>query len=372
MKKFLRLSCTVCKREVDKLVDLTHYAPDQCTITLGCEGRLQLLEYRSSAGIAVAPQIGITDWRPRGANQVTNATLAEPTLLNLQTGRLKQIVLGVPGTVEPAVNSVYDLILSVKADAPKAYRQYIYRNESAFSSISGVESGLKKQVLRFNVAGSNPDVIEVYVNGVKRERGTDPEDFQVFDGTNTSIPPNTIVFNTPVDAPGVIQTDVIISKEQTSSTVTITFKRNKSDESRLRTGSWENVSYVDRLTNGAWQRYYLYTWDVDTATIPLNSILTSATPTELIFLLARRPFTRLDRYTDIILPIQDMSAERDYIKYYAENGETVLATTSTTIIPIFPPLRVGKFNVEKTIKVANYGVRDQVVLSSPMITGPDA
>ena len=371
MKKYLRLACTVCRREIDKLVDLTHYTPDQCTITLGCEGRLQLLEYRSSAGIAVAPQIGVTDWRPRGSTTIQNPDTTEPALLNLETGSLNQLVIGVPGD-EPQDGSIYDLLLTVKADTPKTYRQYIFRHESAFSSISGIESGLKKQVLRFNVTGSTPDIVEVYINGVKRERGTDPEDFQVYDGPSSAIPPNTIVFNSPIDQTGVVQTDIIISKEQTSTTVSITFKRNKSDESRLALGAYENVSYVERFINGNWRRYWLYTWDVDDVSIPLNSIMIATNVSDVIFLLARQPYSRLDRYTDIVLPVQDMSVERDYIKFYAEAGETIMATTSTAIIPIYPPLRVGKFNVEKTIRTANRGVQEQLVISSHVITGPDA
>lgn len=373
MKKYLRLICTVCKRSVDKLVDLTHYAPDQCIITLGCEGRLQPVEYISSGGIAVTPEVGVTDWRPRGSSSIEGSAPTEPVFIDLVTGSLKQLVLAIPGTVEPASNATTTLTLIVKADTPKAYRQYVFRREGSFSSISGTEAGLEKKALRFTTYGTSPDVVEVYVNGVKRERGTDLEDYQVYDGTNSSAaPPNTILFNTNIDQTGVVQVDVIVSKEQVSSTVDLTFKRNKSDESRLSLGTFENISYVDYFLNDTWRRYYLYTLDLDDAVLPLNSILVSQGDSEAMFLLARKPYTQLDRYVNVVAPLVDMSAERDYIKYYAVDSVTTARITDTALKTIFPPLRLGKFNIEKTIKTSIAGVEEQLVIDGKVIVGPDA
>jgi hypothetical protein len=39
---------------------------------------------------------------------------------------------------------------------------------------------------------------------------------------------------------------------------------------------------------------------------------------------------------------------------------------------VFPPLRFGKFEVEKTIKTATSGVEEQIVVDGNVITGPDA
>jgi hypothetical protein len=273
---------------------------------------------------------------------------------------------------EPDINATHALTLTVKADTPKAYREYIFRKQGAFSTISGVESGLEKKALRFTAFGDTPDSVEVFVNGVQRKLGADPEDFQVFVDTTSLAPPNTILFNTLIDQPGTAQIDVIVSKEQPSSTVTLTFKRNKPDESRTHLGAYENVSYVDRLIATGWQRYYLFTYDLDDVTIPLNSILVSQSNTDEMFLLAREPYTQLDRYTEAILPVRDMHPESDFIKYFAQDTITTARVTETAIVSIFPPLRVGKFSVEKTIKTANNGVGEQLIINSRVITGPDA
>ena len=376
LKKFLQLTCTSCKRSVDKLVDLTHYSPDQCTITLGCEGRLQPIEYRSSGGISIAPEVGITDWRPRGSTIASLATDAEPTLIGLETGASKQLVLAVYlpplSVLPPPPGAIYTAEFTITADTPKAYRQYVFRKEGAFTTISGIESGLEKKALRFTAYGTNPDQVEVYLNGVKLEPGTNPENYQLYDAANTSAPPNTILFNAILDSPGSTQVDVIVSKAAAASTITLDFIRNEADESRERTGAWENVSYVDKLVNLLWRRYYLFTLDLDTAAaIPLNSIIIP-TNAETFFLLARRPYTQLDRYTNVGVFFQGLNVERDFIKYYAVNGVTTARVPNTAISTFFPPMRLGKFAVEKIIKTATAGVEEQLVVDGKVIVGPDA
>jgi hypothetical protein len=285
---------------------------------------------------------------------------------------LKQLVLAVPNA---ANLSTYDLTLNVKTDAPKAYRQYVFRKEGAFNTISGVESGLEKKALRFTAFGSSPDLVEVYVNGVKRERGTDPEDYQLYDGNSTSaVPPNTLHFNSFIQQSGTAQVDVIVSKEQLTSTVVLTFQRNEQDESRAGLGAYENIEYVDRLVGSEWKRYFLFTLDMENvnANLPLNSILLPPADTDVLFLLARRPYTQLDRYTDVLLPVADMSPERDYIKSYVLDGAITVRVTSTSLGTIFPPLRLGKFSVEPTIQVPTPGVEEQLIIDGKVIVGPDA
>lgn len=377
MKKYLRLTCTICKRSIDKLVDLTHYAPDECTITLNCEGRLLPIEYRSNAEIAVAPALGVTDWRPRGTKVFNSPTDTNPNLIALETGTLKQLTLGVALASDPGEGATHNVTFSVRADTPKAYRQYVYRMDQSFDSVAGVESGLEKKSLRFTAYGANPDLVEVYVNGVKRAEGTGPDDYQVYNGSN-GILPNTIKFNSSIVQAGITQVDVIVSKEQASNDVTLTFTRNALDESRVGTGAYENVSYVDRfdetLAAPHQRRYYLFHLDLDTATqLSLNSILVSpSTNTDAIFLLARSPYSTLDRYTDLVVELSGMDEERDYIKFYAVNSVTTARVTQTAISTIYPPLTLGKFVVEKTIKTQLPGVTEQITIDGAVITGPDA
>ena len=372
MKKYQRLTCTKCRRDIDKLVNITHYSPDSCTITQGCEGRLVPQEYRSSAGIAISPEVGITDWqfvsRIPGEDKharATNPALVVSPLLNLATGSKNQIVVA-----SPVDGAVINLQFDGKADSPKAYRAYVFRKEGTFTTIAGVESGLEKKALRFNASGENPDVVEVYLNGVKQEPDTD---YIVADGSNSSAaPPNTIVFTETVDQPGIAQVDVIVSKEEVSATYVLEFKRHISDESRRGTGAYENVNSVSALINSnTWKTYYLYTLDLDLIDVPLNTILIPK-DSEAMILLARRPYTQLDRYTTIVIPLEGMNQEVEYLKYYAVDGLPTLQATQESLLQIFPPLRLNKFTVERPITAATTGIEEQLVIDGKVITGPDA
>ena len=385
MKKFLRLLCNTCKRDIDKIVDLTHYAPDKCIITQGCEGRLYPLEYRSSAGIATAPEVGITDWRPRRSTISQEIRLADVELIDLSTGTKNQLVLAARLSAPPINTDTIVLPLKIKTDTPKTYRQYVFRKEGSFSVVSGVESGLEKKTLRFKTFGTSPDMVEVYVNGVKREQGLEPEDYQLDDGSGSSpIPANTISFNKSIVLSGITQVDVIVSKEQMSTTSSITFKRNKLDESRIKTGAWENVGSVKRFIAGAFADFYLFTCDLDTAGLTLNTVLTYSggqivlsntqviLAEDVLFLIARKPYSILDRYTTLAIPITSMSEKRDYIKYYTADGIRTARAASTLIETIYPPLQVEKFSIENTIKTSLSGVAEQIVIDGKVITGPDA
>jgi hypothetical protein len=306
LKKYQRLTCTKCNRDIDKLVNITHYSPDRCTITQGCEGRLYPVEYKSSAGIATSPEVGITDWQfvPRipghsAPNKVVNPSLATQRLINLATGSLNQIV--VASTINKPTLTVQ---FEGKADTPKAYRAYVFRREGVFTAIAGVESGLEKKALRF----STDDMVEVFLNGVKQEPG---KHYSIADGSNTSVaPPNTIVFTQAVDQSGIAQVDVIVSKEEAAASYSLVFKRNISDESRRNSGAYENISSVSGMIDStSWKAYYLYTLDLGDIDIPLNTILVPK-DTDAVLLLARKPYTQLDRYTSIVIPLREMNTTR--------------------------------------------------------------
>lgn len=368
MKKYQRLQCSKCRRDIDKLVNITHYIPDQCTITQGCEGRLVLKEYRSSAGIAVSPEPGIVDWQKRGQVRTPNPAIPVPVLINLATGRTSQIVVA-----SPINGAVLTLEFEGKADSPKAYRAYVFRKEGAFTTIAGVESGLEKKTLRFTAFGDNPDMVEVYLNGIKQEPIVD---YTIADGSTSSAPPNAIVFTQAIDQSGVAQIDVIVSKEEASSTHVLEFKRNISDESRFGSGAYENVDTVSQLsmvsgTNESWKTYYLYTLDLEKIQIPLNTILVPK-DTDAMLLLAREPYTQLDRYNTLTIPLQGMNQEVEYLKYYAVDGEPRLEATQESLLQIFPPLRLNKFTVERPLMVTTAGIEEQLVIDGKVITGPDA
>ena len=382
MKRYLRYSCSVCKRFADRLVDNVRALPDKCTITFKCEGRLFPVQYRSDGGITSAPEVGIVDWRSRGTAATNSIQEQVQTFLDTSTGRTQQLVLAVrldsiTGTTD---GSTIKLKLNQRSDAPKNYKAYVYRMDTTFSTVSGVEAGLEKKTLRYEAT----DTVEVFVNGVKQELGViGTGTYQIYNGV-AQVPPNTVVFDSAISLPGMTQVDVIVSPATTTTQSELTFNRNIDDESRLTTGSWENVDYVECFDGTNWRKWYLFTLDLGEATeLVLNTIMTSAASatingsfnvpaTNMMLMLARKPYSTLDRYTNLVVPLTTLTFERDFLKYFAVNGKSVLYVTETAKETIYPPLRVVKFNTEKTIQTALDGVIDQIVVDGSVIVGPDA
>ncbi len=383
MKKYVRLYCNTCQRTTDKLVDNTRAVPDRCTITLNCQGRLFPAEYRSNGEITAAPEVGVTDWYPRGSIVSSGPATKAEQFVDMSTGKLKQIVLGIKLTAAPPNGSTATLNLAARSDTPKEYKQYIYRRDTEFSTISGVEDGIAQKTLRFKAWGPDPDLVEVYLNGAKVEEGTDPDQFQVDDGSaNPPAPSNTVKFNTPVLPIGTYQVDVIVSKAQIADVYTLVFDRNQEDPNRV--GAWDNVSYVERFNGSTWDKYYLYTVDLaenssllkkDTILYPEGGVSVSGVATialeNIVFFLARRPYTKVDRYPDISVPLDTLGPDRDYLKYHLVDGELALQVTDTSLETFFPPSRLTKFDVEGTLKTAVAGEDEQLVVDGSVIVGPD-
>lgn len=382
MKKYLRYSCSVCNRFADRLVDNVRAMPDKCTITFRCEGRLFPVQYRSDGGITSAPEIGIVDWRARGTTASNLLESQALTFLDTSTGTLQQVVLAVQLSVsDEASGNDLKLELIQRSDAPKNYKAYVYRMDTSFSTVSGVESGLEKKTLRY----ASADTVEVFVNGVKQELGAiGTGTYQIYDGI-APVPPNTIVFNPIIAFPGITQVDVIVAAAATTFKSTLTFNRNIDDDTRLMKGSWENVSHVERFDGINWQKWYLFTLDLSDATqLQLNTIMTAAPSAKIVgalddvpaskimLLLARKPYSTLDRYTNLMVPLTTLTFERDYLKFFAVNGKPSLYVSETAKMTVYPPLIVKKFNTEKTIQTKLAGVTDQIVVDGSVIVGPDA
>ena len=321
MKKFLRLTCTTCKRTIDKPVDNVRFAPDKCTITLKCSGRLIPVEYLSNAQITVASQPNVTDWHQRDVTPTEKtAAPSEPVLMNTSTGSFQQLILGIAFDSDPPPDAIASLTLAVRADTPKNFRSFIFRRDTTFSSVGGVETGREQKTLRFRAYGADPDLVEVYLNGIKLTQGSNPDQFQLCDGTSGSVvPENMVSFNTAVSLPGVNQVDVIVSKRQELAQRVLTFVRNADTPIRTKMGAWENVSFFERFVAGVWTKHFIFRCDIkDTTLIDLNSIMTpignimlsnpaSAVPlTNACFMFAREPFSPLDRYLNLSAPLHLM------------------------------------------------------------------
>lgn len=389
MKKFLRVVCDTCFRFTDQQVDNTRVSIDKCVITLGCKGKLQPAAYVSNTQITPAPKVGVSDWVPRNFQASERVGVSgEEKLIDTSTGEVQQLVLAVSLTGQPSDSSTVMLTLAARSNEPKNYRQYTYSFDTEFTTVSGIESGLAKKSLFFSVAGADPDLVEVYVNGVKKHRGQGAEDYKLYDPNDTfsqTVPQNTIVFNNKITPDFTTQVDVIVSKSAQLNTTQLTFYRNKDDPSRVKTGSWENASAVQRFAGGAQsaKTFWLYTCDIgDVTNISLNSILyptgtltlnstqqVSLSDAQLLF--AKKPYSTLDRYVDIYCQLTDLAQDTNYLKYHVVNGIPALEVTESSLTTSYPPAKVLKFNTESTIKSALAGVEDQLVIDGKLVIGPD-
>ena len=389
MKKFLRVVCDTCFRFTDQQVDNTRVSIDKCTITLGCRGKLQPAAYVSNTQVTPAPKVGVTDWFPRNAQLFTKTSAqSEKKLIDTATGSMQQLVLAVPLSNQPISTDVAVLTLAARSDAPKSYRQYTYVFEAEFSSVSGVESGIAKKSLYFSVAGSDPDILEVYVNGVKMQRGAASDEYSIYDPNDPfsqNIPQNTIKFNTKITPNFPTQIDVIVSKAAQITGTQLVFERNKDDPARLAAGAWENVSAVQRFENGIStpKTLWLFTCDIaDITNISLNSILypigtisingSQQVPiADAQLLLAKKPYSAVDRYIDIYCQLANLQQDDNYLKYHIVGEIPTLEITESSLTTSYPPAKVLKFNTEKTIKTNLEGVENQLIIDGKLVIGPD-
>lgn len=379
MKNYLRYACTVCERTIDKLVDRSRFIPDKCNITLNCQGRLVPVEYKGSAEINPAPKTNIVDWYPRGTT-FSIAEISNEELVSAYTGAANQLVLAVALPAPPPPGAQVTLTLTARSSAPKTYRQYVFRKDAQFSTISGVEAGPAKKALRYSVTGPDPDLVEVFVDGVRYEEGTGPNNFQLNDGSLTpAVPPNTVSFNSPIPVSGNTQVDVIVSKLVPLETELLVFSLNEGGPTRP-SGAWENIRQIERLGT----TYFLFTHDLSTSSgLTENSILFPGEELTASFqpipiplsscqlLLARKPFTQVDRYPDIVVSLSALDGQGDYLKYHKVDGAMELDVTKQTLTQLYPPGKLVKIAVEETLKEPPGFNDEQLVVDGSVVVGPD-
>lgn len=387
MKRYVTLKCSTCTRQKDELVDLTHYAPDRCTITLGCEGRLSPVGFTSDGSTLLGvPPSGLSNWYPRGSTVTATTAVKTDSLYETATGSKKQVVIVVSNTLlgfTPGTSSKVTLHLIAEQQTSKDFRQYTYRRTSSFTVINGVEDNQAKKVLRYSVTGTTPDQVDVYVNGVKRTLGVD---YTLYDGTSSSsCPPNSVLF-TSTQTGASTQVDVIVTKAATLSTAELVFSRAIDDESRLGLGAWEGVKSVTSPSiGGTWSLFYC-DFDEDGITLPLDvklivsDVTIKNTPSSAVvevqsgsILLSRsKLYTQVDRQRAKWIPLSALDTNTDYLVVKMVDGERVLMVTENSAQDLFPALTVTRYD-SPTLQTSNLtGDDDAAELDNALIIGPDA
>lgn len=386
MKKYVALKCSTCDRQKDQLVDLTHYTPDKCTITLGCEGRLSPIGYTSDSRAQLGvPPSGLVNWYPRGSTISATSSIKQDSLYDTSTGEKHQIVLAVPHQeLGFAPGSEGSVILNLVAEeqTSKDFRQYTYRRSNSFTIINGLEDGLGKKVLRYNITGESPDKVEVYLNGIKQTRGAQ---YELYDGTPLSaVPLNSILFTT-VQTGANTQVDVIVTQEPTQTITTLLFDRMIGDEARVNIGAWEGVSTVSSPALGVYSLMYC---DFDEVTPPLafdvkfrfHSVKYKDTPTSaeiplngVVLLLSRsKVHTSIDRERSKWIKISNLRTDTEYFVTKKIDGARALLVTEKSAVDLFPILDVQRYNDPSLLKTNLGGSADAAELDNQIIVGPDA
>lgn len=387
MKKYVRLSCTTCKRTKDQLLDLTHYTPDKCTITFQCEGRLQPVDYISNGSsiLGVAP-VGVTNWYPRNSSFATAPTSSSIVLRDTSTGYLKQIVLAIDedGVGEYPETATVEVDFEAEQQTPQSFLKYTYKRTVPFTIINGVEDGTSKKVLRYDITTALPDQVEVYVNGVRRARGTAFGEYQLYDGTvGCPVPPNSVLFNAAVTGSNT-QIDVIVTKEAATSTVTLTFTRAVDDESRLSQGAWEGVNKIKMVSNGSQHIYDLFYLDFAEASQQLprdvklrvkevRVMTLGAYSVPLgdahVLLSTEQQYLYLDKIYSFTIPMSNVVGENYMMIKYVDDERKFLCVLDAKR-EVFPAISPVFFDAPAMI-TSGPGNDDASTLDNTYIIGPD-
>lgn len=379
MKQYARYMCSTCFRSTDRLVETKRATIDKCSITLKCPGRMSIIGYLNNAMILPAVASGLENWRPRWESKSTVNTSAID-LVDTSSGISGTLTLAVqlPSTANDA--STVDVVFGQQDEKPKEYKQFMFRFDSSFQLISGVESGLEKKALRYTAA----DDIDVYVNGLIREEGLGASMYQRYNGSN-DVPANTIKFNSPItDTSMINQVDVIVSKAKTTAAIKIPFTKNFLNEADSKVSAWKNVRSIEVMQDGKYTSYSLYHFDViadagtsapilkkDSMLVP-TSISMNNTPIALsraMFLFATKPYLHIDRQYSICARLADLDQERDYLKFVVVNGSPQILITSTSVSDVYPPLKVETFVADPVITTSSTGVA-QSSINPTSINGP--
>lgn len=391
MKKYAKLKCSECARTIDQIVNLSHFVPNRCNITLGCEGLLSIEGYTNNGNtIRGTPSDNdVSNWAPRGSRIISAIESTESPLINLSTGTLQQIILAVKNqdTIIDDISSV-NLTFVVEDDTPKDYRKYTFRKSVPTKIINGVEDGVEKKTLRYSLVGSDPDVISVFVNGIQVDEGTGAGQYQLYSGDSSSqVPPNAILFNNTIAGTS-IQVDVVISKSRPTSTLQLPFSRMISDNSRVGTGSWEGVNYVTIIDSSA-QKWYLFYCDLsEQALLPLNSKLRISTDfppmlsdgsskdlnlEECAFLLSvDGVFTYLDQIKSKYIPLSGLNSDTKYLTIKLVDGVKHLYATEISVKDIFPVMVTTNYYARTALMSNLTGNSEAVKLDNQIILGPDS
>lgn len=236
---------------------------------------------------------GLVDWYARGQNLANRQVSAADQYVKLSTSPIGGLVLAlkIDEDIAPATVTLR-MLQRLTADVP--FTEYIFNTPSENSVISGRDVSGKN--LRFDQRAIDEDRVQVQVNGIVRNVGSGPTDYQ--------LSPNIVTFNTPLVIGD--RVSVLLFGTAPTSTSTVLFARNALGSSP--SNAWGNIRWVEIFNsqNGEYDKWLLYVAD-STGAISTEAQFrverledtTSQTKivelTDVVFLMAYPPYSNVDR-----------------------------------------------------------------------------
>lgn len=375
MRKYLKYKCPICKREKDELVDTKRVKVFKCSITLGCVGRLFPIKYSETADlIPNAPPVGVENWYSRLQDKPTWFKEISDNLIVLTNGPNSSLFVMVSHDQLDSPSDVVKLTFSMEQASNNDFREYVFNTTLSTEVVSGIEDGISKKVLRYNTNALNPDVLVVYVNGVKLTEGLGDSQYQVNRSSNTIIA-NTIKFNTPLL--GRNRITIIVTKASINKQEVIEFERLMPAD---KLGAWDSTNYITSNS----KKYYIFHHNFENSTLDRNrkmfiskvvitqngSDVTLPTASCKILLTNGELTTRLDRVLTNYVSCDKISNTESSVFLVNEKNTSKMVVSELLVDSIFPAFTVTEYSVKQLTLTTNIRDSEALSISNKFIRGP--
>jgi len=321
---------------------------------------------------------GVENWHSRFKQEPQNFS-TQNEFVDLSTGLMNQLVLAVPiGSFNemPSTSSI-KITMTALSQESQEYNQFTYKKDTSFNVINGVESGVAKKVLRYNLNGSTPSIVQVYLNGIKL---TEDLDYELYRGNTSSAAPNSILFKNVISG-ALNEVIVIVSVPAEVLQKELIFNRAILDESRVGTGSFEGVDFV---SSGSSEKMNIFYCDFNQNStnfkvgekLLIKSIHYSATsssvPIQLTsgsFLFSGAGCTHLDRKLAVHVKAELLSNSSNYLSVKSVSGVKSIQVTKNSVQNVFPVLHCSTFSTDPILS-AQSTIKDITSTQSSIIIGP--
>lgn len=378
MNRYITYQCTVCRRTKDVERDDKRAIPSGCTITKGCGGTLFKIGDKAYAE-QTKPVAGVTDWYPRGTSPSKDTGKTASDYVEMSVSSSGALVIAVKMTTDQA-STIPELTLKIQQRRVETipFTQFTFRIlVEGTTTVSGRDS--QGRNLRIDSTAQSEGRLRVRVNGVETV------DYTV----SSSVQASTVTFMQPLPLEGVV--DIIVFNEKEVEEKELTFATNRTIAVNDLSGAWGNVRWVNRLnpllSEPNEERFWLYTC-TSTASLPSSARIKVVglyngtalfNPERAVFLLASTPYSHVDRYLGLVIPLPTLQEDFDILTSSKPTRD--FTTDKTNIVSVYPPLMIKRGYVDALNSLTSDDVIPEnsgaiptdsstVLLTSTLINGP--